>query len=96
MRGLFGLGNNGSNSNVVEFVTISTLGNTTDFGDLSAAKYAQASCSSSVRGLFGGHYPGNNTIDFFQIMSTGNSKDFGDLTSPRGHFDACSNGHGGL
>ena len=96
VRGLFGLGNNGSNSNVVEFVTISTLGNTSDFGDLSGAKYAQASCSSSVRGLFGGHYPGNNTIDFFQIMSTGNSKDFGDLTSPRGHFDACSNGHGGL
>ena len=49
-----------------------------------------------MRGLFGGHYPSNNTLDFFQIMTTGNSQDFGDLTSARGHFDACSNGHGGL
>ena len=96
IRGLFGLGNVGGNSNRIDFVTITTLGNAQDFGDLQANYYAQASTSSPTRGIFGGHYPSNNSIDYVQIMTKGNSIDFGDLTSGRGHFDACSNGHGGL
>ena len=35
-RGLFGGG--GSNSNVIDFVTISSEGNATDFGDLSVGR----------------------------------------------------------
>ena len=100
VRGLFGLGKittpSQANSNRIDFVTITTLGNSQDFGDLQANYYAQASTSSPTRGIFGGHYPSNNSIDYVQIMTKGNSIDFGDLTSGRGHFDACSNGHGGL
>ena len=100
VRGLIGLGKittpSEANSNIIEFVTIASLGNSQDFGDLVGAKYAAGGTSSPTRGVFGGHYPSSTAIDYVQIMTTGNAQDFGDLTSGRGHFDACSNGHGGL
>ena len=101
VRGLFGLGKittpSQANSNRIDFVTIASLGNSQDFGDLLGTRYAQGGTSSTTRGVFGGYYPNSdNSIDYVQIMTTGNALDFGDLTSGRGHFDACSNGHGGL
>jgi hypothetical protein len=87
-RGVFGGG--APTTNVIEFITISTLGNSSDFGDL---------FSSTVRGVFaGGSAAGSsiNIIDFVTIMSTGNAVDFGDLTQKRQMLAGCSNGHGGL
>lgn len=68
--------------NVMEFVTISTLGNTVDFGDLTQARFGQGGCSNATRGIFsGGGTPTSvNTIDFITITSTGNAQDFGDRT----------------
>jgi hypothetical protein len=44
-------------TNVIDFITISTLGNAIDFGDLTASKsIGIAACSSSTRGVFGGGY----------------------------------------
>jgi hypothetical protein len=94
-------GNRHSSSqvNTIEFVTISTQGNPTDFGDLTDARGAGASCSSSVRGVFmGGNNPSGSTniIDFITIATTGNATDFGDLLSVEKWFQGCSDVHGGL
>ena len=85
-RGLFGGGRDASAiTNVIEYIDVETLGNGTDFGDLTAARGDIAGCASATRGLFmGGYtmpsYPNSNIIDFVTIASTGNATDFGDLT----------------
>ena len=85
-------------SNVIEFVTIATLGNATDFGDLTSQRYSPGSGSSKTRGVIGGGntQPGKtNVIDFVTIASAGNASDFGDLTSARMNVGS-SDAHGGL
>ena len=92
-----------SGSNVINYVTIATLGNAIDFGDLTVSRGFGSSCSSPIRGVFAGgligpdssftHY---NIIDYVTIATTGNAQDFGDLTVARLGAGSCSNGHGGL
>ena len=75
-----------SRSNVIDYITYSTSGNATDFGDV-AATTSDANCSASnnVRGItFGGRLVSNgnidNAIEYITIASTGNAIDFGDLS----------------
>ena len=87
--------------NTVDYITIASTGNATDFGDLTAAKTGVASCASPTRALVGGGYNGSaevNVIEYFTIASTGNAIDFGDYATGNtfGSSMACSNGHGGL
>ena len=83
-RGVFGGGISADNTNVIQYITISSTGNAIDFGDLTVARRGIAACSSSTRGIFvggtewGGPY---NTIDYITISSTGDAIDFGDLIS---------------
>ena len=79
-------------SNVIEYVTMSSEGNATDFGDFSANRDQMGSCGNTTRGVFsGGFYIGlgtsgntkSNVIDYITIASTGNVTDFGDLTVGR-------------
>ena len=51
-RGVFGGG--GPNVNTIEYITIATLGNGTDFGDLTVARREFAGTSDFSRGLFMG------------------------------------------
>ena len=96
-RGLFGGGSTGSDSNVIDYVTIASTGNATDFGDLTVARYGLAGCSSTTRGLFaGGYSPTSNVIDYVTIASTGNATDFGDLTVARYYLAGCSSSTRGL
>jgi len=70
----------------INFVTISTQGDSTDFGTLSTVTFAQMSASSnSTRAIFaGGYHSGaQDKIQFITIASTGNTTDFGDLTNQR-------------
>ena len=69
----------------INFVTLSTLGNTTDFGAMSYSVAQRASSSNSTRGIFAGAYVASNSniIDFITIATTGNTTDFGDLTEGR-------------
>ena len=90
-------------SNVIDFVTISTLGNAQDFGDMTVAVDNFATASSSIRGLHAGGRTGTpaaealqNVIGFITIASTGNASDFGDLVTPTRHNAGCSDAHGGL
>ena len=83
VRGLFGGGGDpASGREKILFLTVSTLGNTQEFGDLSSQKYATAGLGSRVRGVFaGGYNPSQvNTIEFVTFASTGDVTDFGDTT----------------
>ena len=100
-RGLVMGGNDDNSVNTIEFVTIATLGNAQDFGDLNAPTSDGAATSNSTRAvLAGGAAPVDSTnvnvIHFVTILTTGDSLDFGDITSARGSAGGCSNGHGGL
>jgi hypothetical protein len=72
----------------MDYITIPTTGNATDFGDLTAARYGLAGASSGFRGVFGGGntYPlasYSDVMDYITIATTGNAVDFGDLTVTR-------------
>ena len=61
-RGIFAGGSTSSAYiNVMEFVVISTAGDVTDFGDLSAAKSSMGSFASSTRGIFAAGLGGGQT-----------------------------------
>ena len=49
-RGLFGGGGYPNVQNVIDFVTISTVGNAIDFGDLTTTTILTGGCSSRTRG----------------------------------------------
>ena len=80
-------------TNVIEYVTISTLGNASDFGDYSVNDGdGPFSCSNATRSVrAGGGFPsGTDTIDFIEIATLGNSVDFGDLTYSRYSADGVA------
>ena len=104
-RGVFAGGADSPSSNavnIIHFVTLASTGNSTDFGDISAAKRIEGGGTSShIRGLIAGSAsPAQiNIIEFVTIATTGNSQDFGDLLSSRsqdGYVGALSDCHGGL
>ena len=74
-----------SMTNAVEFITMMTLGNGTDFGDSTAQRYGASGGSNATRGVVaGGYYPAVlNIIDFCTIATTGNFIDFGDLSEAK-------------
>jgi hypothetical protein len=65
-------------SNVMDYVTIGTAGNATDFGNLTAASDKNPTACSIVRGLIFGGRNRTAVIDYITIASTGNAADFGD------------------
>jgi len=79
-------------SNVIDYITISTLGNAQDFGDLVVTTRSGGGCSNATRGLFGGGYTPTavNTIQYVTIASLGNAVRFGDLTRVGGPMQAVS------
>ena len=107
VRGIIAGGNHydGSGSvgqNTIEFITLATLGNASDFGDLPDTDTEHtAGCSSPTRAVFfhTDTSPGaqQNNLSYVQIMSTGNAIDFGDMpNSNKWGKGGTSNGHGGL
>ena len=84
VRGLFaGRFNDTSNNATIDYVTISTQGNATDYGDLINSIYFYAGmCSSNRRWVHFGGAPTNPStqMQYGQFASTGNGIDFGNLT----------------
>ena len=82
----------------ITFITIATLGDSRDFGDMNDAVSGLSACSSPTRVVFNGGYTPSQTnqLQYIQTMTTGNAIDFGDLTSNKARTSGCSNGHGGL
>ena len=81
-RGLYKNGqkapSTGSYSDAIDFLTISTLGNAQDFGDVSTNRASNPALSSRTRGIIGAGYGPSDQIEFVTIASTGNATDFGD------------------
>ena len=85
-RGLLAGGHPNSNgSDTIQFFTIASRGNATDFGNLTSARWLMGGgCSNSTRSIFtagstltSGN-PAVNTLDYVTTQSLGNAVDFGD------------------
>ena len=78
-----------TNSNVIEYVQISTLGNALDFGDLTRIQYDTSGCASPTRGIFSANIQSvpavtySSSINSITISSTGNAVQFGNLTETK-------------
>ena len=83
IRGIFGGGRNPAvHTNRIDYITIASSGDATDFGDQDRAFMASGGMSSSTRGIFaGGYAPSLPDLDmeYIQISTLGNALDFGDL-----------------
>ncbi len=96
---VFGGLNNPANVNTIQFVTIASMGNAQDFGDLSETRRGKAATASATRAISSGGYNGSdytNTIEYVTISTTGNAVNFGDQINTVESHAGCSNGHGGL
>ena len=99
-RGVFG-GRNSYRTLSIQYIQISTTGNSQDFGDLTFGRGGAGAVGSTIRGIFAGGdgaYPTNvgvNNIDYVTISSTGNAADFGDLRDKKTQiFGVSNNVHG--
>ena len=74
-RGIFYSGTNAQSQvqNTIDYITVASAGNATDFGDADARQY-YSGCASSTRALFNNS---NSGIDYLEIATTGNKNDFG-------------------
>ena len=72
-------------TNVIQFLTIATTGNTQDFGDCITITKNPTQAGNATRTICAGNsYPAiNNTIQYITIPTTGNAAEFGDLSSAR-------------
>ena len=90
-RGIFGGGYTPTHLNVMQYITIMTLGDSLDFGDLTAlSNELAAGFSNATRGIFAGGSGDANMINFITVASKGNGAYFGDLTSGGGN--SCMGG----
>tara|TARA_B100001094_G_C18039365_1_gene724218 strand:- start:9 stop:998 length:990 start_codon:yes stop_codon:yes gene_type:complete len=93
VRGVFGGGYRHQPSiaaqNYIQYITIASTGNASDFGDLTVGRDRSGSVSNITRGCVCGGSGRNpsaykeDTIDYVTISSTGNATDFGNLTVAR-------------
>ena len=84
-RGLIagGILNAPAYTDAINYITISTLGDSQDFGNLSDGRSTGGSLASSTRCFWAGGYSASgfqNNIQYVTISSTGDTEDFGDLS----------------
>ena len=85
-----------------DFITIATIGNSADFGDISTAVAVSGACASATRSFsFGGDTSpsgGSNTskIEYVVTSSKGGGNDFGDLTVARRYPGGVSDSTRGM
>jgi len=72
----------------IDYLSISTTGNATNFGNLITARIGLGGFSSSTRSIIGGGTNTSNSsvssIEYITIASPGNATSFGNLTNPKG------------
>ena len=74
--------------NTIDYITIASTGNATDFGDLTSIRGYMPGVNSTTRGVTGGGSNGSTGVDIMEyitIATTGNATDFGDLTAAASH-----------
>ena len=88
--------NGSSAANEIQYITIQTAANSSNFGGLSQTRdfYAFQSCSDATRTVMGGGVgqgSHRNNIDYITTATTGNATDFGDLTQAMRGVTGTSN-----
>ena len=96
-RGVFAGGDEGSSVNRIQYIDISTPGNSTDFGNLLENRRYASGTSNASRGLNIGGYTNSSVgtvdIQYVTISTPGNSQDFGDLQAAHYYYgSSCSDG----
>lgn len=80
--------------NEIDYVTIDTTGNATDFGDLSVKRTNPGSTTNWTRAVYIAGYAGSvgrvNTMDYVTIDTTGNAADFGDMRAVGSYASTAS------
>ena len=80
--------------NDIDYLTMATTGNTTDFGDLTVKRTSTGSTSNNVRAIFIGGFAGTsgrtNTMDYVTIDTTSNATDFGDMSGAGSYASTAS------
>ena len=85
-----------ANDDTIDYVTIASLGNATDFGDVTVAGSRDGNgLSNGTRGVCGVWWTATQ-MDYITIATTGNAVDFGDLTDERAYCGSLSNETRGL
>ena len=100
-RGVWSGGTTPTYQIMQDFVTISSLGNAQNFGNLiTDGRGFSRAVASNVRGVNGGgeDAPGGrfNQLEYFTIQSGGAALDFGDLSAQRGMTGSCSSSTRGI
>ena len=71
-RGIFAGGNDGPGEVYnIEYINITTTGNSSNFGTIASSTSRKGGCGSSTRGLLGGGTPNSTVIDYLTIASEG-------------------------
>ena len=99
-RGVWGGGYDGTSTyyNTIDYITITSIGAASAFGQLTVKRYSGGSTSNGTnnRGIwFGGNMTAgavNNTIDYVTLSTTGNATSFGNTITKLGASVATSNG----
>ena len=94
-RGISGGGAQPTIRNFLDFITIATESDSTDFGDLQSSKRDIGALSNQTRGIWTGGNPGSSPnatdqIDFVTIATIGNASDFGNLTAAKNGVSSTS------
>ena len=85
--------------NIIEFLTLTTFGNSQDFGDMltSGTSSGSTATGNNVKGVVKTTSANNgNVLEQVTISTTGNATDFGDLNTGRRLYGAVCDSHGGL
>ena len=82
-----GYATSGGSQSKMEYITIASTGNSTDFGNLATATFTYGMSSNSTRGIVAR----GTDIQYITIASTGNSTTFGTLSPSRGDCTSVSN-----
>ena len=94
-----GIGSPSAHRNVIEFLTLTTFGNSQNFGDLLnvGGGGGVTSSGNQIRGVVrtSSAYDGN-ILEQVTIATTGNATDFGDLNTGRRSYGSVCDSHGGL
>ena len=90
--------NSSALTKIIQYIEMSSGGNTIDFGDGSVASYGGAGLASATRGVYNVGATANsspfslvNTLEFVTIANTGNAINFGDLYFPIQNNASMSN-----
>ncbi len=96
-RGLFvagGVAGGSARTTDIDYITIASTGNATDFGDASQATKQQGGASNSITGIAAGGNAGSQESrgEYITIATTGNAVNTNGLTASRDQLAGCSNG----